>query len=840
MMIAETEATGSTTRLTLPVEGMSCAGCSAAVQRRLDQLDGVVEASVNLATHRATVTYDPSLLGPGELAEAVRAAGYQVPEGAVRRALDRAAGEEEGAPAAAPDARESEEESREARRYRLLLSRFWLSITGALAVVFLSLPLMEAPGGPGQSLAGLAKADPLMAALHPLAAAVGRAFPALDGLSPGALKEILFVLTLAVMVVGGGEFYAGAWRSLRHGTTNMNTLVALGSGSAFLFSALATFAPGLFLRAGLPADVYYEAVAWILALVLLGKVFEARAMGRTSSAIRRLAELGARHARVLRGGEELEVPVEEIRVGDRLVVRPGEKVPVDGVVIEGASAVDESMISGEPVPVDKEPGDEVVGATINTTGSFRMEATRVGRDTVLAQIVRLVEEAQGSRAPIQRLADRISAIFVPAVVAIALVTFVIWWALGPAPSLLYAMVASVTVLIIACPCALGLATPTAIMVGTGKGAENGILIKGGEALEIAGRLTTVVFDKTGTITRGEPRVTDVVTGEALSGDGPEAESVPDGVPESWRLLRWAAAVEQRSEHPLARAVLAAARERDVLVPPASDFDSSPGHGVAGTVDGREVLVGKEEWLAGRGVDPAPLRQAAEAASGRGQTVIWVAVDGRAAGLLAVSDPPKPGAAAALARLRSMGLELVMLSGDRQEAAEAVAAEVGIERVFGGVEPGEKSAVVRRLQERGEVVGMVGDGVNDAPALAQADLGIALATGTDVAIEAADVTLVGDRIEAVAQAIALSRRTLRVIHQNFVGAFVYNVLGIPVAAGVLYPAFGLLLSPVIGSFAMAMSSVTVVTNSLRLRHWRPEGARVREAPVVQSGNPLEAL
>ncbi len=808
-MIVENE-TAAPARVTLPVEGMSCAGCSAAVQRRLDQLEGVAEASVNLATHQATIAYDPTRLGPAELAEAVRAAGYQVPEAALRRLLDEAVGAREPVARTAPPAEEAEAESREARHFRSLLARFWISIVGALAVVVLSMPLMETAG----RLGGLAKADPMMAALRPVAAAVERAVPALAGLAPGTLKLVLFFLTLVVMVVGGGEFYAGAWRSLRHGAANMNTLVALGSGSAFLFSALATFVPGLFLRAGLPADVYYEAVAWILALVLLGKVFEARAMGRTSSAMRRLVGLGARRARVLRDGGEIEVPIEEIRAGDRLMVRPGEKVPVDGLVIDGASAVDESMISGEPVPVDKGPGDEVVGATINTTGAFQMEATRVGRDTVLAQIVRLVEEAQGSRAPIQRLADRISAVFVPAVVAIAAVTFLVWWAVGPAPSLLYAMVAAVTVLIIACPCALGLATPTAIMVGTGKGAENGILIKGGGALETAGRLTTVVFDKTGTITRGRPRVTEVVAPEGLAG------AAPGGVPAAWRVLRWAAALEQRSEHPLAEAVLAAARERDVLVPPCSGFDSSPGHGVAGSVDGREVLVGKEEWLTSRGVDPGPLRDAARAASGRGETVIWVAHDGLAVGLLAVSDPPKPGAAAALSRLRGMGLELVMLSGDRQEAAEAVAAEVGIDRVFGGVAPGEKSAVVRRLQEQGEVVGMVGDGVNDAPALAQADLGIALGTGTDVAIEAADVTLVGDRIEGVAEAIALSRRTLRVIHQNFVGAFVYNVLGIPVAAGVLYPAFGLLLSPVLGSFAMAMSSVTVVSNSLRLRRWRP--------------------
>jgi len=792
--------------ITLPVDGMSCAGCSAAVRSRLEDLGGVIGANVNLATSKATVEYDPDRVAPPDLVEAIHSAGYVVPDGALEAALAEAAGESTSAPVAAA----GEGESREERRYRTTLLRFWFSITSAILVMVLSMPLMDGHGA-------LAKADPMMAVLRPLAHGLEALVPALATINPTALKIGLFVLTLAVMAVGGGTFYAGAWRSLRHGAANMNTLIALGTGAAFLFSAAATFAPGLFRSAGLPADVYYEAVAWILALVLLGKVFEAKAMGRTSSAIRRLLEMGARTARVVRNGDEIEVPVEEIRVGDRLVVRPGEKIPVDGRVVDGASAVDEAMLTGEPLPVDKGPGDEVVGATMNTTGSFQMEATRVGRDTVLAQIVRLVEEAQGSRAPIQRLADRISAVFVPAVVGVAALTFAAWMIWGPAPAVLYAMVAAVTVLIIACPCALGLATPTAIMVGTGKGAENGILIKGGEALEIAGKLTTVVFDKTGTVTLGEPTVGDILLADPADGTGTGNGAEPV---EDWKVLRWAAAVEQRSEHPLARAVLAAAEERGVLVPPVDGFDSAPGRGVRGTVDGQDLLVGKEEWLVAHGIDPAPLADAARGAAQDGKTTIWVAAAGRPVGLLTVTDPPKPGAAAALARLRGMGLELVMLSGDRPEAVRAMASSLGVERVIGGVLPGEKSAEIRRLQESGEVVGMVGDGVNDAPALAQADLGIALGTGTDVAIEASDVTLVGDRLDGVAEAIALSRATLRTIHQNFVGAFVYNTLGIPIAAGVLYPAFGLLLSPVIASFAMAMSSVTVVTNSLRLRKWSP--------------------
>ena len=635
----------------------------------------------------------------------------------------------------------------------------------------------------------------------------GRRSPGSTGVDPTLLKLALCALSLAVMAWPGAQFYAGAWRSLRHRAANMNTLIAVGTGAAFLYSALATFAPHLFARGGLPADVYYEAVVWIVALVLLGKVLEARAMGRASTAIRALLDLAPPTALVVRDGEPVRVPAAELRPGDRVLVRPGEKVPTDGEVEEGASSVDESMLTGEPMPVAKGVGDEVIGGTLNGTGSFTFRASRVGRDTVLAQIVRLVEGAQRSKAPIQRLADRIAAVFVPAVIGIALVAALAWAVWGPAPKPLYALVAFVTVLIIACPCALGLATPTAILVGTGKGAEHGVLIRSGEALEVAHRLTTVLLDKTGTVTAGRPEVVEVV---------PAA-----GFPRQ-RLLRLGAAVEQRSEHPLAAAVVRAAGgpEGGAGAAAVDGFRSTPGAGVAARVDGVEVLAGSAVWLGRNGVDTAALAADAERLADAGRTVVWVAVDGAAAGLLAIVDPVKAGAAEAVRRLRRMGLEVVLLSGDRRAAAEAIGREVGIDRVLAEVLPDGKAAEVRRLQGEGRVVAMVGDGVNDAPALAQADLGIALGTGTDVAIEAAGITLIGDDLRGAARAIELSRATVRVIRQNLFGAFVYNLIGIPVAAGVLYPFFGILLSPVFASLAMALSSVTVVTNSLRLKGWRP--------------------
>jgi Cu+-exporting ATPase len=736
------------------------------------------------------------------LVEAVRAAGYGVAETEVETA---------GEPAAAKSKREEQ-------RIKTLGRKLAFALAAAVFAMLASMPLMQQASAVGH-------ADPLMRLLHPVDNALRSALPWLYSVDPQHLKLLLFAVSVAVMAWAGSQFYVGAWQSLKHGAANMNTLIALGTGAAFLFSAVATFAPELFERAGLPADVYYEAVVWILALVLLGRLLEARAVGRTSAAIERLLALRPPTARVVRDGGEADVPVEEVLPGDRVIVRPGERIAVDGVVREGGSRVDESMLTGEPVPVAKGSGDEVVGGTVNTTGSLVFEATRVGRETVLARIVRMVEEAQQSRAPIQRLADRISAWFVPAVVALAAVAFGMWWIWGPEPSLLYALITAVTVLIIACPCALGLATPTAIMVGTGKGAEQGVLIRGGEALEQAREVDTVVLDKTGTLTEGRPRVT---------------EAIPAPEVARWELLRLAAALEVRSEHPLATAVAAAARAElgETPLPPVERFEAVAGKGVQGWVEGRQLWVGSAAWLVELGLDlEAPvLAEAAERLERRAETAVWVAVDdpGRKGsavlgggsrsvlGVLAVADPVKDGAASAVARLRGLGLDLHLLTGDRRATAEAIAREVGIDaaHVISDVLPQDKVAVVERLQTEGRVVAMVGDGINDAPALARADLGVAIGTGTDVAIEAADITLIRDDLAGVATAIALSRATVRTIRQNLFGAFIYNVIGIPIAAGALYPAFGVLLSPVFASLAMALSSVTVVSNSLRLKRWKP--------------------
>jgi len=801
-------------RMRLEITGMSCAGCAAGVQARLEEAPGVREAQVNLAAATATVTLDRPV-DRARLVQAVEDAGYGVAE-------------VEGDGATTAGAASMERESRpsrtgrrevEAKRLRHMYVKLAFALVAALFTMVASMPLMTSGGLMGQ-------ADPLMVLIRPLEGLFQGALPWLWAMEPRTLKLLLFVVTLPVLGWAGSQFYVGAWRSLRHRVANMNTLIALGTGAAFLYSAVATFVPSWFTEAGLPSDVYYEAVVWILALVLVGRVLEARAVGRASAAIERLLELQAHTARVLRNGREEEVAVDDVRPGDRIVVRPGETVAVDGVVVNGRSPVDESMLTGEPVPVVKEPGDEVVGATVNTTGSFVFEATRVGRETMLARIVRRVEEAQGSRAPIQKLADRVSAVFVPAVVAVAVVAFGAWGLWGPSPALVYALVSAVTVLIIACPCALGLATPTAIMVGTGKGAELGVLIRGGEALERAHEVDTVVFDKTGTLTVGSPAVTEVVCADGVRRD---------------ELLRLAAAVEARSEHPLAAAVVEAASEELPEAPVAAErFEATPGKGVAGWVDGRQVWVGTATWLDEQAVERnGALRERAAELEAAAKTVVWVAraepgregsaVLGearRALGLLALEDPLEEGASPALERLRRMDLDLYLLTGDRRPTAEAIARRLDIpaDRVIAEVLPEGKVQVVEELQRAGRKVAMVGDGINDAPALARADLGIAVGTGTDVAIEAADVTLIRDDLDGVATALSLARRTFRTIRQNLFGAFIYNSLGIPVAAGALYPAFGVLLSPVFASLAMAMSSVTVVGNSLRLRRFHPSTLR----------------
>ena len=747
-------------RITIPVVGMTCASCVGRVERAVEKVPGVLDVTVNLGTEKSTVEYLAGEVDVGTLERAIEGAGY----GVVR--------EEE---TSVEDAHE--------REYRKLEGNFLLAVALTALILIGSLPQM-----------------------------LGLAVP----VSMTLLNFGLLALATPVQFWAGWRFYEGAWAALRHGQANMNTLVALGTSAAYLYSAVATLAPGLL--AG-RADVYFDTSSLIITLVLLGRLLEARTKGRTNEAIKKLAGLQARTARVVRGqgpGEDVDVPVEEVEVGDLLLVRPGEKVPVDGVVLAGESAVDESMITGESIPVSKREGDEVIGATVNKTGSFRFRATKVGSETALAQIIRMVEQAQGSKAPIQRLADRISAIFVPVVILIATMTFFVWLWLGPEPAFTHALLNFVAVLIIACPCAMGLATPTSIMVGTGKGAQRGILVKGGEALEEAHKLTTVVLDKTGTLTRGEPRLTDVIPLDGLSGD---------------ELLAVAAAAERRSEHPLGEAIVAGAMDRGLDVPEPETFDAPTGRGVRATVCGKTVLVGSRKLMDESGVPEDGLASRFEELTASGKTPMFVAVDGEVAGLVAVADVVREESKEAVDLLRRMGLEVVMLTGDNGRTAESVAGELGIERVLAEVVPEDKEKEIRKLQVEGKVVAMVGDGINDAPALASADVGVAIGTGTDVAMEAADLTLISGDVRGVARAIRLSKATMQNIKQNLFWAFAYNVALIPVAAGILYPLFAGgtvpealrpflgeygFLNPVLAAAAMALSSVTVVSNALRLR------------------------
>ncbi len=728
--------------MALPIEGMECAACAVRIEKALGKQAGVRTASVNYATGEALVEYDAGAVGLDLLAAAVERTGYRVrPE-----------------PPGGAEAAEEQED-----RYRATRRRTVVAALLSLPVVVLSM-----------------------------------AHGAID--FPG-MRGLMLALTTPVVAWAGAGFFAGAWRALRHRAADMNTLVALGVGTAYGTSVVATLAPGLWARAGQRPEVYFEAAAVIVTLLLLGRLLEERAKGKTGAAIRRLVDLQPETARVVRDGQETDVPVAEVALGETVVVRPGERVPLDGTLVEGASAVDESMLTGEPLPVEKRPGDAVTGATVNRTGAFTFRVTRTGEGTTLAQIVRLVREAQGRKAPIQRLADTVAGVFVPVVLLVAVVTFVVWMLVGPEPRLGYALLTFVSVLIIACPCALGLATPTAIVVATGRAAEHGILFKGGDAVERVRDVEVVLLDKTGTLTEGSPRLADVVP---LAGWG-EAD-----------LLALAAAAEARSEHPIGEAVAAEAEARGLALSPVEAFQSQTGLGVEATVGGRAVLIGNRDFLAEHGVEQGALDGIEGGLAAAGKTVVRVAVEGEAAGVLAVADTVRPTSREAVAALRGLGVEVVMVTGDAEASAQAVAEAVGIERVEANVRPAGKAEVVRRYQREGKVVAHVGDGINDAPALAAADVGVALAAGTDVAVEASDVTLVRDDLLAVAAAFRLSNRTLRTIKQNLFFAFVYNVLGIPVAAGVLYPVFGLLLSPVIASAAMALSSVSVVTNSLRLR------------------------
>ncbi|MBJ6108786.1 copper-translocating P-type ATPase [Hymenobacter sp. BT523] len=751
----------NTETATLDIEGMSCASCAAAVEKSLNRTPGVQSALVNFATEKATVQYVPGQASPATLKEAVVNAGY----GVVERASDTSAAN-----------RQADIDQQKADAYAALKRRFWVAVGLAAVIMPLSM-LMLWPA-------------------------------AMQHLNPQWLNYGLLLLTLPVLLYSGREFYRSAWNSFRHRSATMDTLIAIGTGAAFLYSLAATVTPGFFMRHGLMPEVYYDTTATIIALILLGKVLELRAKTQTSAAIRSLMGLQAKTARVVRpSGQEIDVPIEQVQLGDVVLVRPGEKVATDGVVTDGQSAVDEAMLTGESLPVAKKTGDTVFGATLNKTGAFRFRVTKVGADTMLAQIVKLVEDAQGSRAPIQRLADQVSAVFVPTVVVIALLTFAVWFAVAPAETRLpLALTNFVAVLIIACPCALGLATPTAIMVSTGKGAEFGVLIRTAEALEKAHQVNTVLLDKTGTITRGEPAVTDFLT---------------DSGQDAAVLLPLAAALERQSEHPLAEAVVRYAVAQGAPAVPATGFRAIAGKGAAATVNGQAVLIGSQRLLRDENVAlPAGLQQQAEQLLNAAKTVLYVAVAGRAVAAIGVADVVRETSKAAIQQLQALGIDVVMMTGDNAQTAAKVAAQVGITRYFAEVLPSQKAAKVKELQAEGRSVAMVGDGINDAPALAQADIGLAMGGGTDVAMEAAGITLMRSDLSGVVTAIALSRATLRTIRQNLFFAFVYNTLGIPIAAGLLYPVFGWLLSPMLAAGAMALSSVSVLTNSLRLRSFTP--------------------
>ena len=747
----------ATKKSIFPVGGMTCASCVSRVEQALSSVPGVISANVNLASEKATVEY----IEGTELAElrwAVKEAGYE---------LGSEAGTLEDVTTAA--LREIQ-----ATKKRFILAAILASIIMAL---------MWTPFFMGK-------------------------------------PYLLWALATPVQFWAGWRFYRGTWGALKHRTADMNTLIAVGTSAAYLYSMVAVLFPGLFATGGLEPNLYFDTSAMIITLILLGRFLEARARGQTSEAIKKLIGMQPKTALVIRDGKEIGISIEDVHVGDLVLVRPGERVPVDGIIRQGYSSLDESMITGESIPVEKKVGDEVIGATINKTGSFQFEATKVGKDTTLAQIIQLVEEAQGSKAPIQRLADVIASYFVPIVIGIALITFVIWYFVGPSPALTFAILNFVAVLIIACPCALGLATPTAIMVGTGRGAEQGILIRSAEALEGSHKISTVMLDKTGTLTLGEPKVTNVIA--TLSSSQEE-------------VLRLAASAERGSEHPLGEAIVRAALERKLELSPASDFNAIPGHGVEASVAGKKLLLGNLRLIKGRGLSLNGLEEEAHNLWEKGKTVMFLGLDSQVIGIIALADTLKPNAKEALEEIHKMGIEAVMLTGDNQRTAEAIAQEVGIDRVLAEVLPEHKAQEVKKLQEKARVVAMVGDGINDAPALAQADVGIAIGTGTDVAMETGDITLISGDLTGIVTAISLSKRTMRTIKQNLFWAFAYNTALIPVAAGVLYLAFGQtgvpsglhfilgnygFLNPILAAAAMAASSLTVVFNSLRLRKFKP--------------------
>jgi P-type Cu+ transporter len=758
--------TGQAT-LKLGVQGMYCGSCVTKIENALDSQNGVLSSSVDLGTETAIINYIPGAIDISNIKNEIEKLGFKAFDtSGVKKGSDSEINDEEEV---------DENQAAREKEYKTLMKKFIFAAVLALPVMFFSYPTVW--NLPEQFQMGS---------------------PTLQ-----LIWIIMSILSLPVMFWSGSQFYTGAWAAFKNRSANMHTLIATGITAAWLYSAVATYFPGVFPSAEL-ADQFFDVIFVVVALVVLGMALELRAKGKSSEAIKKLIGLQAKTARVIRNNVEIDVPVEEVVLDDIIIVRPGEKIPVDGVIVEGSSAIDEAMITGEAIPVEKRVDDEVIGGTINKTGSFRFKATKVGKDTALSQIIEMVEQAQSSKAPIQKIVDRVAGYFVPAVMITAIITFVVWYVFGPDPNLIYALITFVTVLVIACPCALGLATPISLMVGVGKGAENGILIRSGDALETARKLSTIVLDKTGTITEGKPSLTDVV---AVNGFSPD------------EVLSFGASVEKASEHPLGEAIINGAKEKSLALSDPKDFNATPGYGVEATVDGRKILLGNLKMMQKNSIELANLQERSKQLADEGKTPMFVAIDGVAGGIIAVADVIKEDSVKAIAELKKLGLEVVMITGDNSRTANAIAKQVGIDRVLSEVLPEDKAFNVQKLQNEGKKVAMVGDGINDAPALAQADIGLAIGTGTDVAIEASDITLIKGSLKGVVLAIQLSKATMRNIKQNLFGAFFYNGLGIPVAAGLLFPFFGLLLSPLLAGAAMAFSSVTVVTNANRLRNFK---------------------
>ncbi|MBI4790863.1 MAG: heavy metal translocating P-type ATPase [Chloroflexi bacterium] len=763
--------------LRLRVEGLYCSACVNTIESAVKQTTGVLDANLNAATQELQVGYVPALTNLDAIKRAVAAAGpYKTTEATARteQGLDK-------------EQQASDDE------YKTLMRKWWFAAAVGAPTMILSYPYL---------------------------------FPILrDWLPRGgdALRLVWMAMgaaSLAVLVYSGGQFFTGMWEGLKRRAANMHTLIAIGTGIAWLYSTIALLFPQIFPSEEF-TDVYYDVTVVVTGLVVLGLAMEVKAKGRTSEAIKKLIGLQPKTARVVRDGKELDLPVEEVLVGDTVFVRPGEKIPVDGSIVEGASAVDESMVTGESMPVEKKVGDEVIGATMNKTGAFKFKATKVGKDTALANIVRMVQDAQGSKVPIQRIVDVVSGYFTPAVMILAILGFITWYDFGPQPPLAYALIVAVTTLIIACPCALGMATPMSLTTGIGLGALNGILIRGGESLQTAQKLNAIVLDKTGTITKGKPELTDVVENSDFTMQLADYRytSQPEVENHKAEILRLAASVERSSEHPLAAAIVEGAKSRGMVLGEATEFNAIPGHGVMAKVDGRQVLLGNAKMMARENIALGDLDIAARHLADEGKTPMFVAVDGEIAGIVAVADTVKEDSKEAIAALKQMGIEVVMITGDNERTAHAIARQVGVDRVLAQVLPQDKAHNVQKLQLEGKNVGMVGDGVNDAPALAQADVGFAIGTGTDVAIEASDITLIKGSLKGVVTAIQINRATMRNVYQNLFGAFIYNGLGLPIALGVLYPFVGLLLSPLLAALAMSFSSVTVISNANRLKRWK---------------------